>query len=102
MTACSGGVISILRKPSGGHTGERGGGGEGSAPGGEEKARGLLLCVSPSSWGPLYIVGRGSTNPATKAAKGGGQGGEAAARMGPAGSHRPQTLTLAHQLGPKA
>jgi hypothetical protein len=90
MTACSGGVISILRSPSLGHVGERGGGGEGGAIGGEEKAHDLLLCVSPFLWGPLYIVGRGSTNPSTKVAKGGGHEGEAVARVGPAGSHHPK------------
>jgi hypothetical protein len=46
---------------------ERGGGGEGGAEGGGEEARGLLLCVLLIPWGPLYIVGRGSTNPSTKA-----------------------------------
>jgi hypothetical protein len=45
MTACSGGVISLLRSPSGGHMRERGGGGEGAAHQGERRAPRLVEIV---------------------------------------------------------
>jgi hypothetical protein len=55
---------------------------DGAAHQEEERTQRMCCCVSPSSCGPLYIVG--STNPSTKAAKrrwprrrGGGQSGPA-------------------------
>jgi hypothetical protein len=75
-TACSGGVISHLRSPSGGHVGEIEGGGrrpgEAGAPGGvggRPGEEGLVeLVCSLLSWGPLYIGGGGAPYPSTKAA----------------------------------
>jgi hypothetical protein len=53
--ACSGGVISNLRSPSGGRTGEREVEvEEAGAPGREEEARGQWLVFS-SSLGPPFI-----------------------------------------------
>jgi hypothetical protein len=54
-TACSGGVISNLRSPSGGHAGERGGGGVGRHTREEESSKAHGNCVVLSShWGTLY------------------------------------------------
>jgi hypothetical protein len=72
MTVCSGGVISNLRSPSGGHAGERGRE-EGRGQGGGRRTKE----VEELSWlfsfvgnydeaptlGVLYIVGRGGTLP---------------------------------------
>jgi hypothetical protein len=93
-TACGGGVISILCSPSGGHAREREREMEverGGAPGrGREGTWLVVMCLSLLLGPPLYSGEGGSTNPSTKAAKGGGQGGEAVARVGQASPHRPQ------------
>jgi hypothetical protein len=70
-TMRSGGVVSLLRNPLGGHTrGGRERGGEGGAPrgrGDHERLVMELCCVFLSLWGLLYIVGRGAPCPLPKA-----------------------------------
>jgi hypothetical protein len=83
MMACSDDVVSLLRSPLVGHTIGR----ERWRKGWRTRRRGglkahVVVCLS-LLLGPLYIVGRGSTNPSTKAAKGGGQGGEATTKVEP-------------------
>jgi hypothetical protein len=96
---CSGGVISHLRSPLGGHAGEREGGGrrpeEAGAPGGvgghlgEEGLTELLWSLL--SWTPLYIGGGGGcTLPLHQDSLGQRRrGGEGRRRLGRVGPSRP-------------
>jgi hypothetical protein len=79
-TACSGGEISHLCSPSGGHTGEREDDGGGGRPRrwwavARWRRGSWNLCVLLHPWGTLYIGGGVHPYPSTKAAKGGGHGG---------------------------
>jgi hypothetical protein len=102
-TACSGGVISNLRSPSGGRVGEREREvKEGGGQGGGRRTNEVACCVVLLPLGYLYIVGGGAPYPSPKpprvAAKGGARVAAARAR---AGWPPPKTVTLG-LLGPRA
>jgi hypothetical protein len=99
-TACSGGVISHPRSPSGGHAGEgEGGGGRRPGGGGGRRLEGggaRGTCVSSPPLGPLYLGGGGAPYPLHKppmaAAKGGAKGAAARARASRPSPRNPKPI----------
>jgi hypothetical protein len=102
MTTCSGGVVSLLRSPSGGHVRGRGEREEEEAGSpGREETHVDVVCVLLLPGALLYIVGRGAACPSSKPPKAAAKEGPRAAarvRVGlgcPAPTYYPKTLTLA-------